>query len=82
MDPKNAECMRITLFFDNKANMFSWVAEPVHEKLVTALDKYRIAPWEAKHIDHDAKEACEHVIYQDGRGIQATPITYIAPKKS
>jgi heme-degrading monooxygenase HmoA len=77
-DSQGKTCMHITLIFDSKANMEAWVSEPVHDDLVAALDQYRVAPWEAKKIDHDAKEAHQIIIYQDGREPKIMPIAYKA----
>lgn len=52
-DPVNADCLFITLKFENQETLDRWIVVPIHNALIDELDSYRSrAYWEAASTEH------------------------------
>ena len=53
----SSDCMNITLKFKDEKTLNDWIAVPIHDDLIKALDAYRSRDfWEAAKTDNDHAE--------------------------
>lgn len=62
------DCINLSVKFEDQETIDAWVAEPVHDKLVTAIDKYRSKPYfnyvytSDENIDREALDWNTHEV--------------------